>query len=535
MSERPPAPDQAARDLIRERLDTNILVEAGAGSGKTQMLAERMAAGRRSGAYQVEHMAAVTFTRKARRSCAAASTSRWSARSRPKRVRRLDADAPPAASRALESRALLRRHHSLVLRPAAAGAAGRIRRRAGLLRARRGAASCDQRRWAWRDFIASAASRRPRMLRAARGRREAEGSRPRVRDGLPNDDVEFPAGDAPAARSGRGARSAGDVLEDAQQLLPAVDRRRHHVRDPEAQGRLHGAAAGAGTTLDGPRWSPSCCGRGTASRDHPEVVGRHGTAEKDRELDSALHADFHTDGRAVSRRVASSTSTGSRDPADRAPGAGRRRTPASPNVAELRRPAQVRRALLRDNAGGRGAPSSDKYRWLFVDEFQDTDPSRPRSSSCSPRGDAERRTRRRTGATCRCRPGALFVVGDPKQSIYRFRRADIDIYHTVRERIEATGGQVAPLTTNFRSVPALCEWANSVFASVPDKRRRLHAPRFAALDPHQRRAALGGARRDADARRRRGDAAVSMRTPSKIARYIRAEVDAAAGAATATS
>ena len=44
---------------------TNLLVEAGAGSGKTQMLAERMAAGVATGAYQIQHMAAVTFTRKA--------------------------------------------------------------------------------------------------------------------------------------------------------------------------------------------------------------------------------------------------------------------------------------------------------------------------------------------------------------------------------------------------------------------------------------------------------------------------------------
>src|SRR5437667_9076361 len=57
--------DQESRRLIREELLTNILVEAGAGSGKTQMLAERMAAGVAAGVYHVEHMAAVTFTRKA--------------------------------------------------------------------------------------------------------------------------------------------------------------------------------------------------------------------------------------------------------------------------------------------------------------------------------------------------------------------------------------------------------------------------------------------------------------------------------------
>ncbi|PYR45669.1 MAG: hypothetical protein DMF89_24450, partial [Acidobacteria bacterium] len=57
--------DEQSRRTIREELLTNILVEAGAGSGKTQMLAERMAAGVAEGVYQIEHMAAVTFTRKA--------------------------------------------------------------------------------------------------------------------------------------------------------------------------------------------------------------------------------------------------------------------------------------------------------------------------------------------------------------------------------------------------------------------------------------------------------------------------------------
>ena len=57
--------DRESRRRIHEELLENILVEAGAGSGKTQMLAERMAAGVANGVYEVEHMAAVTFTRKA--------------------------------------------------------------------------------------------------------------------------------------------------------------------------------------------------------------------------------------------------------------------------------------------------------------------------------------------------------------------------------------------------------------------------------------------------------------------------------------
>src|SRR5262245_27224750 len=57
--------DQESRRAIRHELLENILVEAGAGSGKTQMLAERLAAGVAEGVYAVDQIAAVTFTRKA--------------------------------------------------------------------------------------------------------------------------------------------------------------------------------------------------------------------------------------------------------------------------------------------------------------------------------------------------------------------------------------------------------------------------------------------------------------------------------------
>src|SRR5438093_659209 len=64
MSEKP-LPDEDQRALIEGRLDVSMLVEAGAGSGKTESLVRRMVAGIAAGACEVEHMAAVTFTRKA--------------------------------------------------------------------------------------------------------------------------------------------------------------------------------------------------------------------------------------------------------------------------------------------------------------------------------------------------------------------------------------------------------------------------------------------------------------------------------------
>jgi hypothetical protein len=50
------------------------------------------------------------------------------------------------------------------------------------------------------------------------------------------------------------------------------------------------------------------------------------------------------------------------------------------------------------------------------------------------------------------RPGALFLVGDPKQAIYRFRGADIGVYAAARTNVEGpSGGAVVQVTANFRS------------------------------------------------------------------------------------
>jgi ATP-dependent helicase/nuclease subunit A len=57
--------DAQARQRIETELDQNLLVEASAGSGKTESLARRMAQGLKRGVYQVEHLAAVTFTKQA--------------------------------------------------------------------------------------------------------------------------------------------------------------------------------------------------------------------------------------------------------------------------------------------------------------------------------------------------------------------------------------------------------------------------------------------------------------------------------------
>ncbi len=65
MPERPPAPDQAARARIRSELRSTLFVEAGAGSGKTTALVDRVVALVATGEAELRSIAAITFTDKA--------------------------------------------------------------------------------------------------------------------------------------------------------------------------------------------------------------------------------------------------------------------------------------------------------------------------------------------------------------------------------------------------------------------------------------------------------------------------------------
>ena len=63
-------------------------------------------------------------------------------------------------------------------------------------------------------------------------------------------------------------------------------------------------------------------------------------------------------------------------------------------------------------------------------------------------------------------PGRLFFVGDPKQSIYRFRGADIATYLRTRDHVSRHSGQLVDLTTNFRSTKPVIDWVNAVFGRL---------------------------------------------------------------------
>ena len=119
------------------------------------------------------------------------------------------------------------------------------------------------------------------------------------------------------------------------------------------------------------------------------------------------------------------------------------------------------RDLLRDDATARRR-FQDLYTHILIDEFQDTDPLQAEIAfylAAKPDANIDGRPWHTVPLT----PGKLFIVGDSKQSIYRFRRADIGVTHLVRE-----SGQLLPLTLteNRRSQKPVLDWVNALFSQI---------------------------------------------------------------------
>ena len=138
------------------------------------------------------------------------------------------------------------------------------------------------------------------------------------------------------------------------------------------------------------------------------------------------------------------------------------------------------RDLLRDCHEVR-ADLQRRLTHVFVDEFQDTDPLQAEIVLLLGASDpAVSRWEDVTPA-----PGKLFLVGDPKQSIYRFRRADVGIYQTVKDLLTARGAACVYLTTSFRAVPAIQRLVNAAFAPVMREDRQALQAGYVALAPHR--------------------------------------------------
>jgi ATP-dependent helicase/nuclease subunit A len=119
------------------------------------------------------------------------------------------------------------------------------------------------------------------------------------------------------------------------------------------------------------------------------------------------------------------------------------------------------RNLIRDNRDIR-AELQQRFTHIFVDEFQDTDPLQADILMLLSADDPDQQDWRQV----RPLPGKLFMVGDPKQSIYRFRRADVALYQEVKRKIVASGGALVELNVSFRAAPEIQQAVNAAFAPV---------------------------------------------------------------------
>jgi len=127
-------------------------------------------------------------------------------------------------------------------------------------------------------------------------------------------------------------------------------------------------------------------------------------------------------------------------------------------------------ALLENHAAVR-ARWQEEIQATLVDEFQDTN-GRQRDLVTLLNGDA----------------GKLFVVGDAKQSIYRFRGADVTVFRTERERIEQEGGAAFRLETSYRAHRDLVQGLNDLLRPVLREEIAPHRPwaePFAPLLPYR--------------------------------------------------
>ncbi|MDB5776780.1 MAG: putative ATP-dependent exodeoxyribonuclease, partial [Herbaspirillum sp.] len=136
------------------------------------------------------------------------------------------------------------------------------------------------------------------------------------------------------------------------------------------------------------------------------------------------------------------------------------------------------RDLLRDHDRVRLALAG-RFAHLLVDEFQDTDPMQMEIfwRLCGEQSDG---VAAHDWENFRIRPGALFLVGDPKQAIYRFRGADVNAYLRARDAFTAQDpAGVVSISTNFRSCAQILTYVNERFEAILSNAGQ---PGFTALD-----------------------------------------------------
>jgi len=449
------APDQKERDAIVSRLEVTMLVEASAGAGKTRSMVDRMIALLREGKCQIETLAAITFTRKA----AAELRGRFQVA--------LETAAREAKGKDKERLAEALSHAERVFIGTIHSFCGRLLRErpveAGIepsfqeLDEATDARLCRE---AWTQYVANLIATGDSIL----GELQELGLQvvdlvdafgtyatyPDV-DEWPATDVELPDL-GPVQVELRDYVAHMETLiptfpddQGNDKLMPKYERIVRMARQADL-----GRAAELMEIIGEFRLFTR---RDLVQRNWPEG-GRQAIAELDRWNDFTVKTAQPLGESWLQKRyaVVLRALDGAVSVYDQL-----RRDAGGLNYQDLLLQAA---ALLRDKPPIRRY-FRRRFTHLLVDEFQDTDPVQAEVMLLLTGDDPSETDWRR----CRPVPGALFVVGDPKQSIYRFRRADIVTYNEVK-RVIAANGEVVVLTTNFRSQKPVIDWVNGTFDQI---------------------------------------------------------------------
>jgi ATP-dependent helicase/nuclease subunit A len=474
-----PAPDADARRAISEDLDTTLIVEAAAGTGKTTELVNRILRVLETGRAEITRIVAVTFTEKA------AGELKLRIREALEN-RRVEAQDTTVEERIENALAKLEEAHVNTIHGFCAE----------LLRERPVEASIDP------LFDVLTETQADRLYaRAFRGwlqeslRQPPEGVRRALRrTSAPS----FGGGDAdgPVDR----LRNAGRRLAEEREFTcawhrPSFDRGGEIDRLVEGVNRLADLTAAPLSQRDNLYYDTDAVRRlsrqirleqSFGQRDLDGWEARLVDLTRDRGLSRTRKGSGYKFGTNVSRTEV----LASRDAlfadlqqfrrladADLAAALQQELTGATERYQDLKRAAGAldftdllarARTLLATNELVR-RHLQRKFDRVFVDEFQDTDPVQA-EILLSLAGDV---------------PGKLFIVGDPKQAIYRFRGADVATYWDVKRLLEARGGRVVQLTTSYRSVPEIQRFVNAAFeAEMVDNSATLQAG-YVPLSPHR--------------------------------------------------
>ncbi len=508
--------DQDVRDRVTSDLGTTFLLEAGAGTGKTRVLVDRYVRcvlDPERGSGDVRTVAAITFTEKAAGELRQRVREEFESRAAGAAVDSAEAEAIARALDALDDAPIGTIH----------GFAGRLLREfpveAGVDPAFEqldGLGSELERARLWEEWLAElagadveapadaeaagaglAARRLSRLLRAgvrldkvqelAIGAKGVFGERYDLDTAPePADEPELGAALAglgePLARlreycraacvdrSDKGFAAAMDLAEAVERLLAAppadVDRPRGGALRPAGEGEQ-----------DRPRRRHEGLGR------RPRRQG--GTAGP---LQGACGR--HLRRRGIATR-SSSPAWPSPWPIPSRDGPGRRSWPSAASIS----PTSWAACATSSSATGIARPAP---RCRRASATSSSTSSRT-PTRCRPRSPSSSASASRDAADWRevvLEPGKLFVVGDPKQSIYRFRRADISLYDQVKRAVAgqpAGAGAVLAISQNFRTTPAVVGWVNNVFAGVFDHdQEEGRQPGYQWVEPY--RPAAEGAR-----------------------------------------